>query len=119
VWLSSLWSGWRSALVIVKPATVIAWHRKGFRLYWTWKSHVRLGRRHILKETRDLIRRISIANPLWGSPRIHGELTKLGIDVSQATVAKYRVRKPQSPSQTWNTFLTNHLKEKGERLLSI
>jgi putative transposase len=109
--LSNLWSGWRSALVIVKPATVIAWHRKGFRLYWTWKSHVCLGRRHIPKETRDLIRRMSIANPLWGAPRIHRELIKLGIDVSQATVAKYMVRKPKSPSQTWNTFLTNHLKE--------
>jgi putative transposase len=111
VLLSNLWSGWRSALVIVKPATVIAWHRKGFRLYWTWKSHVRLGRRHIPKETRDLIRRMSIANPLWGAPRIHGELLKLGIDVAQATAAKYMVRKPKPPSQTWKTFLTNHLKE--------
>jgi putative transposase len=67
VLLSNLWSGWRSALVIVKPAAVIAWHRKGFRLYWSWKSHVRLGRRHIPKDTRDLIRRVSIANPLWGA----------------------------------------------------
>jgi len=111
VWLSNLWSGWRSALIIVKPATVIAWHRKGFRLYWTWKSRVRLGRHHIPRETRDLIRQMSIANPLWGAPRIHGELLKLGIDIAQSTVAKYMVRKPKPPSQTWKTFLTNHLKD--------
>jgi putative transposase len=111
VLLSNLWSGWRSALVIVKPATVIAWHRKGFRLYWTWKSRVRLGRHPIPKETCDLIRRMSIANPLWGAPRIHGELLKLGIELAQATVAKYMVRKPKPPSQTWKTFLTNHLKD--------
>jgi putative transposase len=105
VWLSRLWSGWRSPLVIVKPATVIAWHRKGFRLYWTWQSRARLGRHPITKAARELIRRMSIANPLWGAPRIHGELLKLGIDVAQATVAKYMVRKLKPPSQTWKTFL--------------
>ena len=92
VWLSRLWSGWRSALVIVKPATVIAWHRQGFRWYWTWKiRHGRIGRPSISKETRDLIRFISRDNPLWGSPRIHDELVRLGINVSQASVAKYMV----------------------------
>jgi putative transposase len=111
VWLSCLWSGWRSALVIVKPETVIAWHRKGFRLYWTWKSRIRSGRPSIPQETRDLIRRMSTANPLWGAPRIHGELLKLGINIAQATVAKYMVRRRKPPSQTWKSFLSNHMKD--------
>ena len=111
VWLSRLWSGWRSALVIVKPATVIAWHRQGFR-WWTWKvRHGRIGRPSISKETRDLIRSINRDNPLWRSPRIHGELLKLGINVSQASVAKYMVRSRKPPSQTWRTFLTNHVSQ--------
>jgi len=109
-WLMHLWSGWRSALAIVKPETVIAWHRKGFRLYWTWKSrHGQPGRPALAKGTRELIRRMSLANPLWGAPRIHGELLKLGIDVSQATVASYRVRTRRPPSQTWRAFLNHHL----------
>src|SRR5436190_12004187 len=112
VWLSRVWLDWRSALVIVKPATVIAWHRQGFRWYWTWKiRHGRTGRPSIPKETRDLIRTISQDNPLWGSPRIHGELLKLGINVSQASVAKYMVRPRKPPSQTWRTFLTNHVSQ--------
>ncbi len=90
VWLSRLWTGWRSALVIVKPETVIRWHRKGFRLYCTWKSRqARPGRPDIPQEVRHLIRKMSVANPLWGAPRIHGELLKLGINLSQATVARY------------------------------
>jgi putative transposase len=90
VWLSHLWSGWRSALMIVKPETVLSWHRKGFRWYWTWKvRHGRAGRPRISKETRDLIRTMSQMNVLWGAPRIHSELLKLGINISQATVAKY------------------------------
>ncbi len=110
VWLSRLWTGWRSALVIVKPETVIAWHRKGFRLYWTWKSrHARPGRPDIPQEVRDLIRKMCLANPLWGAPRTHGELLKLGIDVSQAAVAKYMVRPRKPPSQAWRTFLNNHV----------
>jgi putative transposase len=93
VLLSRLWSGWRSALLIVKPATVIGWHRQGFRWYWTWKTrHGRTGRPIIPKETRDLIRKMSRDNPLWGAPRIHSELLKLGIKVSQASVAKSMVR---------------------------
>jgi len=110
VWLSQLWSGWRSALLIVKPETVIGWHRQGFRWYWTWKiRHGRPGRPLVPKETRDLIRTMSRQNPLWGAPRIHGELTKLGIQISEASVAKYMVRNPKPPSQTWRTFLDNHV----------
>jgi putative transposase len=93
VWLSRLWNDWRSALLIVKPETVIAWHRKGFRLYWTWKSRCCAGRHSISAEVRNLIHQMSLANPRWGAPRIHGELLKIGIEVSQATVAKYMVRK--------------------------
>ncbi len=111
-WLMHLWSGWRSALAIVKPETVIAWHRKGFRLDWTWKSrHGQPGRPTLAKGTRELIRSMSLANPLWGAPRIHGELLKLGIEVSQTTVAKYLVRPRKPPPQTWRTFLNNHVKD--------
>jgi putative transposase len=112
VWLSRTWSQWRSALLIVKPETVIAWHRKGFRLYWTRKSgHATPGRPEVCEEIRELIRKMSMANSLWGAPRIHGELLKLGIQVSQATVAKYMVRQPRPPSQRWRTFLNNHVKD--------
>jgi putative transposase len=109
IWLSRVWHGWPAALVIVKPETVIAWHRQGFRLFWTWKSRRRVGRPTVPLEIRALIRTMSDANPLWGAPRIHGELLKLGIDVCQATVAKYMGRQRRPPSQTWRTFLTNHL----------
>jgi putative transposase len=91
-WLSAAWSGWRTALVIVKPGTVIAWHRQGVRLLWTWKSRRRNGRPAVAADVRSLIRTMSKENPLWGAPRIHGELLKLGLDVSQATVAKYMAR---------------------------
>lgn len=112
VWLSRIWPDWRSALLIVKPQTVIAWHRKGVRLFWTWKSQRgRAGRPRISRDIRELIRAMSKANPLWGAPRIHGELIKLGINVSQATVAKYMVRHPKPPSQTWQAFLKNHTKQ--------
>ena len=109
VWLSRVWNNWRTALVIVKPETVIAWHRRGFRLFWTWKSRRRTGRPTVPSDVRALIRTMSQANPLWGAPRIHGELLKLGIDVCQATVAKYMVRPRRPPSQTWRTFLANHV----------
>ena len=86
------------------------WHRQGFRLYWKWKScHGKPGRPRTSKETRELIQRLSRENPLWGAPRIHGELLKLGIDVSQATVTRYMVRHPKPPSQNWLTFLNNHV----------
>lgn len=109
VWLSRVWREWRTAIVIVKPETVVAWHRRGFRLFWTWKSRGRSGRPSVHADIRALIRTMSGANPLWGAPRIHGELLKLGIDVSQATVAKYMVRRRRPPSQTWRTFLANHV----------
>ena len=108
-WLSRAWGDWRTAVVIVKPETVVAWHRQGFRLFWTWKSRRRHGRPPIAPDARALIRTMSEQNPLWGAPRIHGELVKLGIDVSQATVAKYMARRRPPPSQTWRTFLTNHV----------
>ena len=110
VWLSQTWVGWRSALLIVKPDTVVAWHRQGFRWYWSWKiRHGRSGRPGIPKETRELIRFMSRDNPLWVAPRIQGELLKLGIDICQASVAKYMIQDPKPPSQTWRTFLKNHL----------
>src|SRR4029453_7503161 len=90
VWLSKRWNDWQAAVVIVKPETVLAWHRRGFRLFWPWKNR-RRGRPVIPLDVRVLIRRMAEANPLWGAPRIHGELLKLGLDVSQATVAKYIV----------------------------
>ena len=111
VWLSRVWNDWRSALLIVKPETVVAWHRRGFRFYWTWKSRRCEGRPTVLAEVRDLIRQMSLANPRWGAPRIHGELLKLGIQISQGTVAKYMVRHKKPPSQTWRTFLKNHAKD--------
>jgi putative transposase len=107
--LLRLWTGWRTALVIVKPETVIAWHRRGFRLWWAWRSRRRIGRPTVPADIRTLIRTMAQANPRWGAPRIHGELLKLGIDVCQATVAKYMVRPRQPPSQTWRTFLRNHI----------
>jgi transposase InsO family protein len=109
-WLSSVLPEWRSALMIVKPETVIAWHRKGFRLFWTWKIRRGVpGRPAVSLEVRDLIRRMCRENPLWGAPRIHGELLKLGIDVGETSVGKYMGRHSRPPSQTWRTFLKNHL----------
>ena len=110
VLVSKLWPGWRNALHIVRPETVIRWHREGFRRHWTKKCK-RKGRPVLDPKIRELIRRMSQANPLWGAPRIHGELLMLGIDVSQTTVAKYLVRGRNPPSQTWRTFLENHAKE--------
>ncbi|MFN3325037.1 MAG: hypothetical protein ACK5AZ_16200 [Bryobacteraceae bacterium] len=109
-WLCEVWSDWRSSLVIVKPETVIAWHRQGFRLFWTWKIRLgQPGRPPVAKETRELIRRRSRENPLWGAPRIHGELLKLGIDIGETSVGKYIVRRRKPPSPTWRTFLENYV----------
>jgi putative transposase len=110
--LSRLWADWRKPLTFVQPQTVIRWHRRGFRLYWRWKSRPRWpGRQKVPKEVRDLIRGMSRSNPLWGAPRIHGELLKLGIKLSQATVSKYMVRYLKPPSQTWRTFLRNNARD--------
>ena len=112
VFLSWVWGRWREALVIVKPDTVIRWHRKGFKLFWRWKSRGP-GRPRTSREIRDLVRRMAFENPTWGAPRIHGELLKLGFKVSEKTVsnliAKYGPRPDKKPSQTWRTFLKNHL----------
>ena len=109
--LSRLWKNWRSSLQVVRPETVVRWHRQGFRRYWAWKSRHRRGRPAIGTEVRDLIRRMSHANPLWGAPRIHGELLKLGLTFSQATVSKYMPRPRRLPSQVWRTFLKNHAQD--------
>src|SRR3984957_13708858 len=105
VWLYRLWPRCLDMMVLVKPATVVQWHRQGFRLFWRWRS--RSGRPQVDREVRDLIRQINAANPLWGAPRIHGELLKLGIEISRATVAKYMVRRRGTPSPTWRSFLRN------------
>ena len=111
-WLCHLWPGWRHALVIVKPDTVLRWHRRGFRLYWRWKSRPRgPGRPRIPRAVQELIRQMCRANPTWGAPRIHGELLKLGITIAEATVGHYMVRCRPPPSQTWRTFLTNHVSQ--------
>ena len=111
VWLAGVWTDWRSSLVIVKPETVLAWHRKAFRIFWTWKIRKgNIGRPAVPRETRDLIRRMSRENAGWGAPRIHGELLKLGINIGETMVSKYLVRSRKPPSQTWRTFLNNHVK---------
>ena len=105
VWLYRVWPRCLDLMVLVKPATVVKWHRQGFRLYWRWRS--RSGRKSVDRDTRNLIREMCIANPLWGAPRIHGELLKLGLEISQATVGKYMVRRLRAPSPTWRSFLRN------------
>lgn len=114
IWLvliTKVYSQWHQAFLIFKPETLIRWHRLGFKLFWYWKSGKSAGRPSINKDLRDLIRRIAMENPLWGAPRIHGELLKLGFDVSQATVSSYMPKKVKQSGQTWLTFLHNHLKE--------
>jgi hypothetical protein len=108
VGLYRLAPGVLDALKIIRPATLLGWHRAGFRAYWRWKSRSLGGRPSVPADIRHLIREMSVANPLWGAPRIHGELLKLGIDVGQTTVAKYMARRRRPPSQGWKTFLRNH-----------
>ena len=108
VWLYRLRSSILDAVAIIQPETVLRWHREGFRLYWRWKSRSRSGRPPISRELRRLIREMSLANPLWSAPRLHGELLKLGIEVAQSTVAKYMARGRPPPGQSWKTFLRNH-----------
>ncbi len=111
VWLSRLWRGWRSSLLVVQPETVLRWHREGFRLYWRWKSRKRCGRPKLDAEIRVLIRRMSRDNPTWGRRRIRSELHWLGYEVGELTVAKYMVRGGKPPSQGWRVFLNNHARE--------
>ncbi len=107
--LSQTWTDWKSALLIVKPETVVKWHRKGFKLFWRWKSKSKPGRPKVSKEIRDLIKRISLENPIWGAPRIHSELLLLGYDITESTISKYMSKTLQPPSQNWKTFLNNHV----------
>src|SRR5258705_394384 len=110
MWLSRWWPRWRETLHVVQPQTVIRWHRRGFRAFWTWKSRRgRTGRPPVASELAELVRTMALADPLWGAPRIHGELLKLGFDVSQRTVARLMPRRRKPPSQTWRTFLQNHV----------
>src|ERR1700720_3460963 len=108
VWLYRCFPAILNAITVVKPETVIRWHRRGFRAFWHWKSRRPGGRPKIDREIRDLIRRMSKENPLWGAPRIHGELLMLGIEVAQSTVARYMARRQGPSSQGWKTFLSNH-----------
>jgi len=107
--LCRFWSDWRRCLHMVQPDTVLRWHRRAFAWHWTRKSRHLPGRPEIAANIRDLIRRMRQANLLWGAPRIHGELLKLGLAVAQSTVTRYLPRPRKPPSQTWRTFLTNHL----------
>jgi putative transposase len=110
--LSQLWAGWRASLLIVQPATVLAWHRQGFRLYWRWKSRRRsVGRPPLDLELRALIRRMARENPTWGRRRIQAELCFLGYEVAELTVAKYMHRPSPRPSSTWRTFFEAHIGE--------
>jgi hypothetical protein len=113
VGLSRMWPAWRDALVVVKPDTVVRWHRKGFRLYWRRKSRgSKPGRPPIDPEVKALVFKIADANPTWGAPKIHGELLKLGIEISERSISGLlKRRNPKPPSQTWNTFIKNHLTE--------
>jgi len=108
--LRQVWSRWAEVLIIVKPETVVGWHRAGFRLFWRWRSRARGGRPKITAELRALVRRLAEENPTWGAPKIHGELVKLGFVVSERTVARYlrRLRRRGDTGQRWHTFLTNH-----------
>ena len=110
--LSQLWKGWRSCLHVAQPATVVRWHRQGFKCYWRWKSqHGQPGRPKLDAEIRDLIRQMSRENPLWGAPRIVSELKLIGHALAKSTVEKYMIRATKPPSQTWKTFLDNHVRD--------
>ncbi|HEY5607906.1 MAG TPA: hypothetical protein VIM38_06180 [Alphaproteobacteria bacterium] len=111
IWLYRVWPRCLDAMIVVKPDTVVRWHRAGFRTYWRLRSGSRGGRPRIDFELRSLIREMNRDNPLWGAPRIHGELLKPGIEVAQSTVAKYMIKRRGPPSQSWGTFLRNHAPE--------
>jgi hypothetical protein len=108
VWMPRLWPSLLSLSRVVRQDTILRWHRAGFRTYWRRKSHGQPGRSKINGELRELIRRMSPENQLWGAPRIHGELLKLGFEAAESTVSKYMIRHRRPPSQTWRTLLRNH-----------
>jgi hypothetical protein len=108
VWMTWLWPNLLGLSRVVQPDTILRWHRAGFRAYWRWKSRGQPGRPRVSRELRELIQRMSKENPLWGAPRIHGELLKLGFEIAESTVSKYMIRRRGPPSQTWRTFLRNH-----------
>ncbi len=108
VWMTRRWPSLLGLSRVVQPDTILRWHRAGFRAYWRWKSSGRPGRPRVSRELRELIQRMSNENPLWGAPRIHGELLKLGFEIAESTVSKYMIRRRGPPSQTWRTFLRNH-----------
>ena len=108
VWMTWLWPSLLGLSRVVQPDTILRWHRAGFRAYWRWRSRARPGRPRVSRELRELIQRMSKQNPLWGAPRIHGELLKLGFEIAESTVSKYMIRHRGPPSQTWRTFLRNH-----------
>jgi hypothetical protein len=108
--LAQTWRNWRAALVIVQPDTVVRWHRQWLCRRWTQRSaRIRVGRPTTDIGIRALVRKMAAANPLWGAPRIHGELMKLGVEVSERTVSRLLQRRRRPPSQTWRTFLANHV----------
>ena len=117
--LSKIWGGWRQALIIVKPDTVIGWHRQGFSFFWTKLSQRRsVGRPAVSADVRALIKLMAEANPTWGAPRIHSELLKLGIEISERTVSRLMPRQRKPPSQTWRTAPRQPLQRAGlDRLL--
>jgi transposase InsO family protein len=115
VLITKLWPNLVGMARLVQPETILRWHRTGFRVFWRWKTRNRAGRPKIDRGLRDLIRRISAENPLWGASRIHGELLMLGCEVAQSTVSKYMLRRRNPPSQSWKTFLRNH----GEAIAAI
>jgi hypothetical protein len=108
VWMKWPWPNLLDLSCVVRPETILRWHRAGFRAYWRGKSRGQPGRPKVGHELRRLIRRMNEENPLWGAPRIHGELLKLGFEVAESTVSKYMLRHRQPPWQTWRTFLLNH-----------
>src|SRR5262245_50280855 len=108
VWITRNWPNLLDLAQVVKPETILRWHRAGFKAFWRWKSRHRAGRPKIDRELRDLIRQMNKENPLWGAPRIHGELLKLGFEVAESTVSKYMIKHRGPLSQTWRTFLRNH-----------
>src|SRR6266576_1228795 len=108
VWMTWLWPSLLGLSRIVQPDTILRWHRAGFLTYWRWRSRARPGRPRVSHELRELIQRMSKENPLWGAPRIHGELLKLGFEIAESTVSKYMIQRRGPPSQTWRTFLRNH-----------